>query len=63
MKVRFDAAEALSELERLGLAEDGSQGYTACQPQQAFKKLKHHWDGLLLPGDLDSEPLKQAIQP
>ena len=56
--MRFDAAEALTELERLGLAEGSSKGHTACQPQQAFKKLKDHWDGLLLPSDLNSEPLQ-----
>ena len=57
MRVRFDAAEALGELQRLQLLDspeeriddDGSDAgaYTAVAPTDALQKLKTHWDTFL----------------
>lgn len=49
VKIRFDAVRALSELERLGLANQSKagQGYV-CAPASAIKKLKERWNLLLL---------------
>lgn len=51
VKVRFDAVEALNELERLGLAEQSRGAHRVCAPDVALRKLKRHWDNLLLPDD------------
>ena len=48
VKIRFDAAEALSELERLDLVTKTSKGFRSRHPQQALGVLKDHWDELLL---------------
>lgn len=57
MRVRFDAAEALGELQRLQLldrAEDKladdeveTGAHTAVAPKEALQKLKSHWDTFL----------------
>ncbi len=59
MRVRFDAAEALAELERLQLLEraeestdDGKGGTDAAvcmavAPKMALQQLKAHWDAFL----------------
>ena len=49
VRIRFDANEALSELTRLGLASQSSDGIVACQPSEGVSKLTEHWTGLLLP--------------
>ena len=48
VKIRFDAAEALSELERLSLVTKDSQGFRPCSTKQGLDVLKDHWDELLL---------------
>ncbi len=55
VRVRFDAAEALSELQRLQLldvTQEGSDGsgagaYTAVAPARALEQLKTQWDMFL----------------
>lgn len=59
MRVRFDAAEALTELERLQLLDraeeralDGDDGtdaaaFMAVAPGKALQQLRAHWDAFL----------------
>lgn len=48
VKIRFDAAEALSELDRLGLVSKEGKGYKLCSTKRAIDVLKDHWEDLLL---------------
>ena len=48
VKVRFDAGEALKELERLGLATSNGNSYEASDPKDALPKLQSHWADLLI---------------
>ena len=48
VKIRFDAAEALSELQRLNLVTETSDGFWPCSTRDALDVLKDHWEDLLL---------------
>lgn len=55
--MRFDAGQALKEVERLGLAQKVGKGYKACSSEDGLHKLKNYWTKLLMPPDLEfSEP-------
>lgn len=48
VKIRFDAAEACTELQRLGLVTSSDHGFSPCSAKEALIVLKDHWDDLLL---------------
>lgn len=49
MKIRFDAGQALKEVERLGLARQEGSGFQAISPEKGLEKLKTYWSKLLMP--------------
>lgn len=49
VKVRFDAAGTMSELERLGLMSSKEGRQLLCSPARAVEKLRARWDLLLQP--------------
>ena len=51
----FSADEALTELQRLGLVHKHYDGYSAVSPISALRKLRLHWDAMLLPHDMVAE--------
>lgn len=64
VKIRFDAAEALSELDRLGLVDCRGDECAACRPSEGLARLKKHWDSLLLPGSMHAaEPQTESKIP
>ena len=54
IKMRFNADEALGELDRLGLLQPSDQEqvtewpYDTVAPDQAFERLHEHWDSLFM---------------
>jgi len=48
VKIRFDAAEAISELSRLNLISEVGTGYKVRGTDEAFHTLEEHWGKLLL---------------
>ena len=52
VKVRFDAEEALADLERLALLQQPQErgkgtGFRAVPPKEAYGRVKAYWDELL----------------
>ena len=60
IKMRFNADEALGELDRLGLLQPSDQDkvtewpYDTVSPDEAFDRLHQHWESLFM------DRLKQA---